>query len=108
MADFLLELPKAELHLHLEGSVEPETLRELDPGIPENLYEYADFEGFLKAFGVVGKALRGPDEYAFITRRLLQRLEEQNVKYAEIIFAARSEEHTSELQSRVDISDAVF
>jgi aminodeoxyfutalosine deaminase len=92
MADFLLELPKAELHLHLEGSVEPETLHELDPttAIEEfrALYSYADFDGFLKAFGGVGKRLRSPDDYALITRRLLERLAAQNVRYAEIILAA--------------------
>jgi adenosine deaminase/aminodeoxyfutalosine deaminase len=92
MADFLLELPKAELHLHLEGSVEPETLRELDPATPieefRALYSYADFDGFLKAFGEVGKRLRSPEDYALITRRLLERLAAQNVRYAEIILAA--------------------
>jgi len=88
MADFLLELPKAELHLHLEGSVEPETLLELDPAAPPNLYSYTDFDAFLKAFGVVGKALRNPEAYALITRRLLERLHAQNVRYAEIIVAA--------------------
>lgn len=92
MADFLLELPKAELHLHLEGSVEPETLHELDPATPledfQALYSYADFDGFLKAFGRVGKCLRTPEDYALVTRRLLERLAAQNVRYAEIIVAA--------------------
>jgi adenosine deaminase/aminodeoxyfutalosine deaminase len=92
MADFLLELPKAELHLHLEGSVEPETLHELDPATPlerfRELYQYADFDAFLKAFGVIGKRLRTPEDYALITRRLLERLAAQNVRYAEIIIAA--------------------
>jgi len=92
MADFLLEMPKAELHLHLEGSVEPETLHELDPATPVEefraLYEYADFDAFLRAFGAVGKRLRGPEDYALITRRLLERLHAQNVQYAEITLAA--------------------
>jgi aminodeoxyfutalosine deaminase len=92
MADFLLQMPKAELHLHLEGSIEPETLHELDPAIPVEefraLYRYADFDAFLKAFGAIGKRLRTPEDYAHITRRLLQRLATQNVQYAEIILAA--------------------
>src|SRR5271157_1353357 len=92
MADFLMEMPKAELHLHLEGSVEPETLHELDPATPveefQALYQYADFDAFLKAFGAIGKCLRTPGDYALITRRLLERLAAQNVRYAEIIVAA--------------------
>src|SRR5690242_11274121 len=92
MADFLLEMPKAELHLHLEGSVEPETLHELDPATPieefRALYSYTSFDGFLKAFGAVGKLLRSPEAYALATRRLLECLAAQNVRYAEIIVAA--------------------
>src|SRR5580658_826193 len=92
MDDFLSALPKAELHLHLEGSIEPETLHELDPatGVEEfrALYRYADFDAFLKAFGAIGKRLRTPEDYALVTKRLLQRLEAQNVRYAEIIIAA--------------------
>jgi len=42
----------------------------------------------LKAFGAVGKLLRTPADYALITRRLLERLDAQNVRYAEIILAA--------------------
>jgi len=92
MDDFLRDLPKSELHLHLEGSAEPETLYELDPSTSieeyRALYHYTDFDAFLRAFGVVGKRLRSPADYALVTRRLLERLAAQNVKYAEIIVAA--------------------
>jgi len=92
MDDFIAQMPKAELHLHLEGSVEPETLHELDPATPVEefraIYRYADFDAFLKAFAVVGKRLRTPADYALITQRLLERLAAQNVRYAEIIVAA--------------------
>ena len=92
MADFLESMPKAELHLHLEGSVEPETLHELDPTTPLDecraIYSYPDFDAFLKAFGAVGKRLRTPEDYGLVTRRLLERLAAQNVRYAEIILAA--------------------
>src|SRR5579864_854336 len=92
MDDFVSELPKAELHLHLEGSVEPETLHEMDPATPVEefraLYQYTDFDAFLKAFGAIGKRLRTPDDYALVTRRLLERLAAQNVRYAEITLAA--------------------
>lgn len=92
MDDFVLQMPKAELHLHLEGSAEPETLHELDPETPVEefraLYRYADFDAFLKAFGVIGKRLRTPADYALLTRRLLERLASENVRYAEITLAA--------------------
>ena len=67
MDDFVARLPKTELHLHLEGSVEPETLYELDPSTPLDelraLYRYADFDAFLRTFGAVGKRLRGAADY---------------------------------------------
>ena len=85
---FIQELPKAELHLHLEGSIEPATLLELDASLTAEEvkahYQYANFLGFLRSYEWVTRRLRTPADYAHVTRRLLDRLATENVRYAEI------------------------
>jgi aminodeoxyfutalosine deaminase len=92
---FIRQLPKAELHLHLEGAVEPATLLELrrrhgeTPTLEETeaLYRYTDFASFLMAFKEVSAHLRGPDDYELITYRLMQQLKDENVLHAEVYVA---------------------
>jgi len=86
------ELAKAELHLHLEGSVTPETMRELAPGTSmeeiRERFRFSNFAGFLECFKWVAERLRSPKDYALVTRRLLETLASQNVRYAEITLSA--------------------
>ena len=88
MVELYREWKKAELHLHLEGSVEPETIAELDPSISVDAarykYRMCDFAGFIEAYKWVNQLLRTPADYALITKRLLERLQDENVVYAEI------------------------
>jgi aminodeoxyfutalosine deaminase len=89
-------LPKAELHLHLEGSIRPETAVELadrhgDSVTTEEViarYNYTNFAGFIDAFKWVTSYLREPDDYTLITKRLGEELIRQNVVYAEITVSA--------------------
>jgi len=93
---FIRRLPKAELHLHLEGTVTPETLVELSgrhDATPLTLdearavYQYKDFTGFLMAFKAVTERLRTPEDYELITYRMLERLASQGVVHAEVYVA---------------------
>jgi aminodeoxyfutalosine deaminase len=91
-SSFIRTLPKAELHLHLEGSIEPATLLELrerhgDPATVADvglLYRYRDFQGFLLAFKKITEHLRTPEDYELITYRLMERLKEESVLHAEV------------------------
>ena len=92
-SSFIQLLPKAELHLHLEGSIEPATLLELRQrhNMPaatlaevEQLYNFTDFAGFLNAFKEVTGHLRSADDYELIVYRLMERLRAQNVLHAEV------------------------
>jgi aminodeoxyfutalosine deaminase len=88
----LLDLPKAELHLHLEGSIAPETFAELNPAVSAmeagRRYRYEGFSGFIESFKWAVSHLRTPDDYALVATRLLDRLASENVRYAEITLSA--------------------
>jgi adenosine deaminase/aminodeoxyfutalosine deaminase len=89
---FILSLPKAELHLHLEGSVAPATLLELRQRHGksgsleeiEKLYQYQDFAGFLMAFKAITEDLQSADDYEWIAYRMMENLKLQNVLHAEV------------------------
>jgi aminodeoxyfutalosine deaminase len=94
-SNFIRQLPKAELHLHLEGAVDAKTLLELRQrhgdkatlAETESLYTYSDFQSFLMAFKAVSAHLRGPDDYELATYRLMQRLKEESIMHAEVYVA---------------------
>jgi adenosine deaminase/aminodeoxyfutalosine deaminase len=85
-------LPKAELHLHLEGSIEAETLMEIDRSVTREDFEAqtrgGSFEQFLQGYIWLTKRLQKPEHYAIATRHLLERLAAQEVRYAEITLSA--------------------
>jgi aminodeoxyfutalosine deaminase len=93
---FFRSLPKAELHLHLEGTVTPETLVELSARrhsgdgaaltreAAEALYHYSDFSGFLLAFKAITEQLQTAEDYELVTLRMLERLHRQGVVHAEV------------------------
>ena len=114
VATWLRGLPKAELHLHLEGTVSPETLVELSQRHDDGrltlaearaLYRYKDFNGFLLAFKAVSERLRTAAHALkgsvanFVSKRAVDaayQLEvmgrEQNLTDAEIGYARLDEE----------------
>lgn len=85
-------LPKAELHLHLEGSLQPATLAALAArhGIAlseeevRRRFGYRDFMEFIEAFKWVCSLLREPDDYGLALRDLGEQLLAQHVVYAEL------------------------
>jgi len=90
---FIRRLPKAELHLHLEGTILPATLVELskrhDPQPmtlreAKALYRFDDFSSFIECFKAVTRRLIDPEDYELVAWRMLQQLKKQGVVHAEV------------------------
>lgn len=88
----IAELPKAELHVHLEGSIRPAIAAQLATlhGTPlterdvRERYAYTNFNGFIDAFKWVTSFVREPADFALIAADLAEQFLAQNVTYAEV------------------------
>ncbi|MGO9324106.1 MAG: adenosine deaminase [Terracidiphilus sp.] len=94
--DFIRRLPKAELHLHLEGTIAPATLVELSARhdtVPlthhdaEALYRFSDFTEFIESFKAVTRRLRDPEDYEIVAWRMMEHLAAQGVVHAEVFIS---------------------
>jgi aminodeoxyfutalosine deaminase len=93
---FIRRLPKAELHLHLEGAILPATLVELSArhdAQPMTLaeagsyYRFDDFTSFIEGFKTVTRRLIDPEDYELVAWRMMQHLAEQGVVHAEVFIS---------------------
>lgn len=104
VSEFVSDLPKVELHVHIEGTLEPELKFrlaqkngvELPFDTPEEVresYDFTDLTSFLQAYYDGMNVLRTPQDFYDLAWEYFKKAEQQNVRYAEIFFDPQA--HTS-------------
>jgi adenine deaminase len=94
---FIRGMPKAELHIHIEGSLEPEMMFELAErnGVAlryasaeeaRRAYDFGDLQSFLDLYYEGMQVLLHEQDFYDLTWSYLQKVSEQNVRHAEIFF----------------------
>lgn len=96
LADFIKRLPKAELHVHLEGAIAPETVltlaqrNNLEDKLPaqdvegvRRWFQYQDFDHFISIIITVQDLIRTPDDFSLIAYQLGADMARQNILYRE-------------------------
>ncbi|MBO9998274.1 MAG: adenosine deaminase [Cyanobacteria bacterium SID2] len=97
MKDFIRDIPKAELHVHIEGTLEPELMfsiaRRNDISLPfdsveaaREAYQFQDLQSFLNIYYAGANVLQTERDFYELTRAYLEKAVRQNVRYTEIFF----------------------
>ena len=97
LEQFIRRMPKVELHVHLEGSIRPETLLVLAARNQINLpvqtvaeltawYQFSDFAHFIEIYIAICNCLRTPADFELIAADFLANQAAQNIRYSEVIF----------------------
>lgn len=97
LESFIRAMPKVELHVHLEGSILPETLlvlaRRHDVALPaddvaglRDWYRFRDFPHFVEIYFKISECLRTPDDIELITREFLAGQARQNILHSEVTY----------------------
>ncbi|MEU6199954.1 adenosine deaminase [Streptomyces sp. NPDC047061] len=104
LTEFISRLPKCELHVHIEGTLEPElkfalaarnnvTLPYVDAAAMRASYAFHDLPSFLAVYYEGMSVLLTETDFYDLAWAYLNRAKEQNVRYAEIFFDPQA--HTS-------------
>ena len=91
----LATLPKAELHVHLEGAIRIATVRELadrgDTSAPSGLvgedWRFADFDDFIAQYTATCALLTEPEDFRRIAHEFCEDEARNGVRYAEVVFS---------------------
>ena len=104
MRDFIESLPKAELHLHIEGTLEPELMFELARrnGVPlpyasvdalRRAYDFTDLQSFLDIYYQGAAVLQSRQDFHDMAMAYFRKAASQSVRHAEVFFDPQT--HTS-------------
>ncbi|MDH3435215.1 MAG: adenosine deaminase [Gammaproteobacteria bacterium] len=96
-AKLIKEIPKAELHLHIEGTLEPELMMQLAKHngvrIPyhsveeiRRAYEFSDLQSFLDIYYAGAAVLQTRQDFHDLTYAYLERATVDNTRHVEIFF----------------------
>lgn len=99
LESFIRAMPKVELHVHLEGSIRPETLLKLSRRNQVELpadnvealrawYNFTDFLHFVEIYVALSRCIRTPDDIELIAREFLAGQAAQNIRYSEVTYTA--------------------
>jgi adenosine deaminase len=94
-------MPKAELHIHLEGSIRPPTLLKLadrngiklpaqDADGLEDFYRFRNFDHFIEVYLTITRCLRTPDDYRLIAYEFGADRARMNVRHSEATFSVET------------------
>src|SRR3990172_480080 len=97
METFIRDIPKVELHIHIEGSLEPELMFELArrngiklpyPSVDavRKAYEFTDLQSFLDIYYAGARVLVTGQDFYDLTWAYLEKAQAQNVRHVEIFF----------------------
>ena len=117
---FIAAMPKVELHVHLEGSIRPNTLQKLakrHPNISSKIpiidicalrswSTFKDFAQFGETFITVQNFLRKPEDFELIEYEYGREMFVQNILYSEVILAPFT--HTHVLEKGLKLSDILY
>ncbi len=97
MKELIRNMPKAELHIHIEGSLEPDLLFQIAQrnrialrfnSVEQlrNAYKFRDLQSFLDIYYEGARVLVREQDFYDLTRAYLERISTQNVRHTEIFF----------------------